>query len=131
VLVQQVVVLRNVAIVEIGYAKIKQDIEQERKIENHKIETELGWTDGVLDRPVDPKDPEGLHQKVQEQQQTEVGKKFPLHVRENSGNILIFATKLKKYHLCLSGPHSFQSGSLDDQLNEDRSQHKVIAQGQA
>ncbi len=78
-LVYQVVVLCNVPVVEVGNPEVKQDVEQEGEIEQCGIQTVGTGTNGVLYSTVDTQDPEGLDGKIQDQQEGEVGDKFPLH----------------------------------------------------
>jgi len=58
---QQVAVLRYVPVVEVGYAKVEQNIEKEREVDNGKIETIVGSTHGVLHRAVNAKYPERFY----------------------------------------------------------------------
>jgi len=63
-LVQQLAVLCNVPVVEIGYSKIEQDIEEKGEIENCKVESEIFGTGNILHCSVDAEDPEWLDQQV-------------------------------------------------------------------
>jgi hypothetical protein len=60
----QLVVLRNISIVEIGNSYIKQDIENQREIEQRKIKTILFCANGILNRSVNTENPKGFYQKV-------------------------------------------------------------------
>jgi hypothetical protein len=130
VFAQQVVVLGNVPVVEICDPEVKQDVEKKGEVEDHEIKAELRRADGILNGPVDPEDPERLDQQVKEKEEAEVGKKFPLHVQENSGNILIFATKLQKYHFCLPEKDFFSAVQVLVMLHEDRRKYPSAAEGQ-
>lgn len=72
-------ILGNVAVVEVGDAKIEQDIEKKRKIEHSGIKTITLKTNQVLHTAVDAKYPEWLDQQVQKQQQAQVSDEFFLH----------------------------------------------------
>ena len=71
-LVQQVVVLCNVPVVEIGDPEIEKNIEEKRKIEYRKIKTILAWSHDILHRAVDAKNPEGLNQQIKKKEKTEI-----------------------------------------------------------
>jgi len=73
--------LGNIAVVEIGDAEIKQDVEEKGEIEQVHVKSVIRQPDRVLHRAVDPEDPEGLDQEVQEQQQGQVDQEFFLHER--------------------------------------------------
>jgi len=79
VLVQEVVVLRDVPVIEVGNPEIKQDIEKKREVENYKIEAILLDANCILNGPVDTENPERLDEKVQEKKQSQVCQKFTLH----------------------------------------------------
>jgi hypothetical protein len=57
-LVQQLLVLRNIPVIEIGDAEIEEDIEKKRKIEHFKVESIIHRTHHVLNVPVDGKNPD-------------------------------------------------------------------------
>jgi len=78
-LVQQLRMLGNIAVVEIGDPRVKQYIKEESKIKNGEIETVLRHTNCIVHYPVDPEYPERFYKQVQEQQQGKVGKEFFLH----------------------------------------------------
>jgi hypothetical protein len=79
VLSQQVVVLGDVPVVEIRNAEIQKNIEKKGEVEYDGIKTVIGSADRILHGKVNPEDPEGLDQQVQEKEQSEVGQKFSLH----------------------------------------------------
>ncbi len=80
-LVQQLLVLGNIAVVEIGYTKIEQDVENENKVEDGEVKAILLGAHRILNTPVNSKNPERLHQEVEEKKQHKVGEEFLLHVR--------------------------------------------------
>lgn len=80
-LVQQMNVLGDIAVVEIGDPGIKQDIEQKSEIEQVQVKTVINKPHRILHRAVDPENPERLHQEVQEEQQGEIGEEFLLHLK--------------------------------------------------
>ena len=64
-LVQQLYMLGNIPIVEVGDARIQQDVEQKGKIEDVQVKSIILQTYGILDRTVDPENPEGFDQEIQ------------------------------------------------------------------
>ena len=63
-LVKQLAILSNVAVVKIGDTKIEQNVKKEGKIKDDKIETIISGPDNILNRSVDTKDPKWLYQKI-------------------------------------------------------------------
>jgi hypothetical protein len=57
-LVEQLLVLRNVPVVEIGDAEIQENIKKERKIQHFKVEPIIQGAHHVLNVPVDGKNPD-------------------------------------------------------------------------
>jgi hypothetical protein len=78
-LVQELVILGNVFVVEIGDPKIEQDIEKKSEIEYRKIKTVFARGYHVLNGAVDTKNPEWLNQQIKKKQKTKVGYKFTFH----------------------------------------------------
>jgi hypothetical protein len=58
------IILSNVSVIEIGYSKIKQDIEEKREIKKHVIESVLFGSYNILNSTVNAKNPERLYQQV-------------------------------------------------------------------
>jgi hypothetical protein len=81
-LVQELVVLGNVPVVEVGNAEIEKDIEKEGEIQEVKIETIIHDPRDDLNIPVNCKNPDRFDQKIQSKQQSEVCQKFPLHIKK-------------------------------------------------
>ena len=77
--VKQLDMLGDIAVVEVSDPEIQQDIEQESKIEQVHVKSVIRQPHRVLNGPVNPEDPEGLDQEVQEQQQGQVYQEFFLH----------------------------------------------------
>jgi hypothetical protein len=77
---QQMVILSNIFIVEIGDSKIEKDIEKERKIKKCDVVTINLSTHSNLNIPVNAKNPKRLDQQVEGQNKEEVGYKLALHV---------------------------------------------------
>ena len=69
VLAEQVTVACDVSVVEDIDARIKEDIEQEGKVEQGVVDAIHFGPCHVLDGPVDAEQPEGLDQQVQRQQE--------------------------------------------------------------
>lgn len=65
-LVQQVGILCNIPVVEIGNSEIEKYIEKKREIEDGKIESEIFSTNHILHSPVDAENPERFDQQVKE-----------------------------------------------------------------
>jgi hypothetical protein len=61
--IEKLAVLGDVSIIEIGYAKVKEYIEKERKIENGEIKS-IVRTDQILDSSVNTKYPEWFNQEI-------------------------------------------------------------------
>ena len=72
-------ILCNVLVVEIGNAKIEQNIEKKGKVENNKIKAKISCANNVLHGPVNTKYPERLDQNIKKQKKTKIGNKFALH----------------------------------------------------
>ena len=64
-LVQQMVVLGDIPVVEIGDPQVEKDIEKKGKIKDDGIEPVIRSTNGILYSQVNPKYPERLDQEVQ------------------------------------------------------------------
>ena len=64
-LVQKMVVLRDIPVVEIGNAKIKDDVEKEGEIENNKIKTITLGSDYILNVPVNSENKNRLDKKIE------------------------------------------------------------------
>jgi hypothetical protein len=77
--VQQVAILGNVSVIKISNPKIEEDIKQEGKIENRKIKAIFAWSNYILDRTIDSKNPEWLNQQIKKKKKPEIGYKFTLH----------------------------------------------------
>ena len=77
--VEQVIVLRDVFVVEIRDAEVEQDIQQERKIEEHEILSVSRIAHLNLHVRLNAEDPERLDEQVQAQQDNEVRNEFLLH----------------------------------------------------
>ena len=73
------VVLGNVAVVEIGDPEIQQYVEKKRKIQDDKIKAIFAHPDGSLHGKIDPKNPDRLYEKIEKEEQSQVGKEFFLH----------------------------------------------------
>lgn len=58
--------LCNVAVVVIGNSNIEQNIKQHGEVEQCKIKTESFIANGVLNCPVNPKNPDWFYQQIQE-----------------------------------------------------------------
>lgn len=67
--VEQVAVLGNVAVVEIGNAHVEDDVEQQREVEQRKIYAELLGADNVLHRTLNPEYPERFYQDIEEEKE--------------------------------------------------------------
>ena len=78
-LVQQLHMLGNIAVVKIGDAEIQQDIEKECEIEQVLVKSIIREPDRILHRPVNAEDPERLDQQVQQDQECQVEQEFFLH----------------------------------------------------
>jgi len=79
VLIQQLTILRNISVIEIGNSKIKENIKKKGEIENDKIKPKILGTNHVLHSSVNAKNPEWLNQQIQKKKKTKVGKKLTLH----------------------------------------------------
>jgi hypothetical protein len=78
-LAQEMVVLSNVLVVEIGNAKVKQDVEQETEVEQSIVKSVITGQHRILNCSVNPQYPEGLYEEVQQQQQRKIGYELFLH----------------------------------------------------
>jgi len=65
-LIQQVIILRDISVVKIRDPNIQQDIEKEGEIQHSKIKPILSRGYNVLDRTINTENPERFNQKVQE-----------------------------------------------------------------
>jgi hypothetical protein len=96
-LVEQLLVLRNVPVVEIGDAEIEQDIEKEGKIQNFKVEPIIEGSHHVLNIPVDSKNPDRFDEKVEQKHQPKVRQEFSLHIKKvKASGIRNFSSKHEK-----------------------------------
>ncbi len=77
-LLQQVLILRYVAVIVIGNAKVKQKVDNQRKIKQREIHSVLLGAGCVL-HIYFHKNPERLYQQVKENKKNKIGKKFLLH----------------------------------------------------
>jgi hypothetical protein len=59
------IVLCNVAVVEIGDAKIKNDVEKKRKIQNDEIKAIIPNPNNALYVEINPKNPDRLDEEIQ------------------------------------------------------------------
>jgi hypothetical protein len=97
-LVEQLVVLGDVPVVEIGNSQVKQDVEKEGEVEQIEIKPVFHHPRHNLNVPIDGKDPNRLNQKIQREQQTQVCQKFSLHIKKVKsfrGQKLFFKTSKK------------------------------------
>jgi len=77
-LVQQMLMLRDVTIVKIGNTGIQKDIEKKCEIKDREIESIVFSTDYILHCPVNPENPKGFDQQVQDEKQCKIRKElFP------------------------------------------------------
>jgi len=104
--VQKLCMLGDITVIEICYAHIQQDIKHIGIIENRKIKPVINQADGVLDRQVNPEDPERFDQQVKQDKQSQVDEKLFLHavLLENCYNIVmikepIIARQLLKIYI--------------------------------
>ena len=68
--VEQVAVLGDIAVVEVGDAHVEDDVEQKREVEQRKIYAELLGADNILHRTLNPEYPERLYQDIEEEKET-------------------------------------------------------------
>jgi hypothetical protein len=66
--VEQVVILGNVPVVEVGNPKVEQDIEKKREVEDDEIEAIITHPDDPLNGEIDPKNPDRLYEKVKKEE---------------------------------------------------------------
>ena len=71
-LIQQLVILRNITVVEIGSPHIQHQIEKQSEVEDGEIKTVTFRTHAVLHPHIDAEHPERLDKEVQKDEQTEV-----------------------------------------------------------
>jgi hypothetical protein len=64
VLGEQVCVLRYVSVIKVGYPKVQNDGEQEREVEDGKVNTIAGIPYIVLNEPIYPENIDGLDKQV-------------------------------------------------------------------
>jgi len=67
-LIQQVIILRYIPVVEIGDSKIQQNIKQEGEVQNYEIEAVITYANHTLYGKIDPKNPHGFNEKIQEEE---------------------------------------------------------------
>ena len=101
-LIQQMGILCNILIVEIGNSNIEQYVKNEGKVKYRKIDSKVFSTNYVLDGTIDAKNIEGFNQQVKQQQKTKISKKFTLHtlnwMRTESRQLPILVTcKLENF----------------------------------
>ena len=75
----QMVVLRNILVVEIGNAKIKNNIHQKRKVKEREIQTVIFGTYHGLHLTFNTKYPKRLNEQIKREQQGQVFYKGALH----------------------------------------------------
>ena len=80
---EKVIVLRNVFVVEIGDAKIKNDIQYEWKIKKGEVKPEVFSMHRILPTHINKQHMKWLDEKVQEKKKRQVGDKFFLHERKD------------------------------------------------
>lgn len=80
------IILSNISTIIVGCSPIEQDLKQKGKTEYGKIEAIFRRTHYVLHRPVNPKNPERLYEKVQKNNQHQVGDKLLAHIRFSDFN---------------------------------------------
>ena len=68
---EELIVLGDGSVIEIGDAKIEQNVKQEWKIKHGKIKAIFNCPHRILHSPVNPQYPERLDQKIQHKQQNE------------------------------------------------------------
>jgi hypothetical protein len=78
-LVQQMDMLGNVSVIEIGNTGIKQYIKNKSEIKYGEIKTIIHIPNGILHGQVNPENPERLYQEIQEQQKSQIDQEFFLH----------------------------------------------------
>ena len=81
-LAQELVVLGDVPVVEIGDPEIQQDIEEKGEIEDNQVKAIIPHPHHILDVPVNPENENRLDKQVQQQKQPQVCKEFSLHESE-------------------------------------------------
>jgi len=86
-LVQQLMILGYIPVVEIGDPEIKEDIEEEGKVEDFEVETIIHHARDDLYVPVNSKNPDGFDQEVKRQQQPQVCQKFSLHSKKVKSSV--------------------------------------------
>lgn len=79
-LAEKVIILRNVFIIEIGDAKINENIEQERKIKNGRIQSVMRHSCCILHLHINAEYPKRLDEQIQRKHDGKVGDEFSLHV---------------------------------------------------
>ncbi len=77
---EQMIILRNILIVEIGDPEVQQDIQQERKIEQREVFAIRRISHLALHMRFDHEDPERLDHQVEEKKDNKIGDEFLLHV---------------------------------------------------
>jgi hypothetical protein len=69
---EKVIVLRNVLVIETGDTKIKDDVQDKRKIEQGEVKTEIAGANGVLHIQIDHQYIERLDEQIQKKQKSQV-----------------------------------------------------------
>ena len=111
IFLQQVAVLRDIAVVEIGDAEIEDDIEDNAEAEQRRIQSVFVRPDDILYRTVDAEYPERLDQQVDEQQKRQIGYKSFFHRSPNlpqSYESISVSSGLCRY---ISAPHRRFTGA--------------------
>ena len=63
--VQQMMILGNIPVVEIGDPEIKKNIEKKGKVKNDQVKTIIPYPDNILNVPVNPENKNRLDQKIE------------------------------------------------------------------
>jgi hypothetical protein len=78
-LVQQLLILGNVTVIEVGDAKIEENIEEKREIKDDQVKPIVSYSNNILNISVNAENKNRLDQKIQKKKQSKVCKKFFLH----------------------------------------------------
>jgi hypothetical protein len=70
---QQMLILSNILIIEIRYAEVEKNIQQERKIEQCEVFTVCSIAHFILNVRFNYQDPERLDKQIQEKQDNKIG----------------------------------------------------------
>jgi len=76
---QQVVVLGNVAVIELSDPEVENNVQQKGKAENGIVESVINGSHHILHAPVNPKNPERFDEQIQEQHQCDIFQEFFEH----------------------------------------------------